>query len=158
MSQCYSPSVSAPAVDTLAEVSLRGTRDLTLDSEEEWALEGLVGLDASPHSPTMNIAMESSSSDSLQGDVEGAKVPPALGAESWPSGNSGTLSRMGTPVGIEESRLGKGTGEEQPVSVVRFVRSGDASPTMSFREGGRPMGVGDRILTCLMPTIRNEKH
>ena len=158
MSQCHSPSVSAPAVDTVAEVSLRGARDLTLDSEEEWAPEGLVGLDASPHSPTMNIAVESSSSDSLPGDVEGAKVPPALGAESWPSGNSGTLSRMGTPVRIEASMLVKGTGDERPVSVVRFVRSGDASPTMSFREGGTPMGVGERILTCLMPTIMCEKH
>ena len=153
MNQFYSPSVSVPAVDTIAEVSPRGARDLTLDSEEESAPGGLVGLDASPNSPTMNIAMESSSSDSLHGDVEGTKVPPALGAESWRSGNSGTLSRMGMLVRIEEPRLGNGTGEERPISVAPFARSGDASPTMSFREGGKPMGVGERIRTCLMHTI-----
>ena len=72
MNRSYSPSVSSSeyiaddaALDKAEEPSWRGAGAVTLDSEKERAQEGLGGAAPSSHSPTMNMAIESSSSDSV---------------------------------------------------------------------------------------------
>ena len=64
-------------------------------------------------------------------------VPPAVISKSQPSCNAGTCFRTRLLLFIEDCRPGKGIEEDRRVSIVCFARSGDASPTMSFKDGVR---------------------
>ena len=130
-----------------------GAGDVMLNSEEGRVPEGPGGSETSSHSPTMNIAIESSSSDSVEDDAAVLKALPALSSESWRRCDSGTSFRTPLLLCIEERTLEKLMGEGRCVSEVCSVHSGDASPTMSFRDGGSPIGVGERMRTCLTPAV-----